>query len=508
MLRTVKTENGMVRGIEAADPRITAFKGIPFAAPPVGENRWRAPQPAANWEGVREAYRFAPISMQSIPGLGDDIYCREWHVDPDIDMDEDCLYLNVWTGAKAADEKRPVLVWFFGGGLQCGYPAEMEFDGERLARRGIVVVSVNYRVNAFGYIAHPQLTKEQPDAPSNFGSLDQQAGLKWVVRNIAAFGGDPKNITIAGQSAGGGSVLSQMACRDNEGLFQKAIIMSAMIRSPYRKGGIGDPEKLESAEKNGAAFFDFLGVKTLEEARKLDAAFIRDRYEEYTKEHPAMFTVLDNRFCVGDPLVLYAEGKCVDVAVMAGNTEDEFHNEIPAANEEELKQMAEELLGERAERFLACPEAHVKTQSGYAPVSGISCTVRSEFLANEKGDKPRKNYYYSFQPDIPGWDNPGTFHSVDLWFFFETLAKCWRPFVGRHYDLARQMCNYWANFISTGDPNGKDADGTDMPYWDSYTEAHRTEMLFTGDGPVTRTNQESDFIKLIIEQIGEMIEGK
>ena len=221
-----------------------------------------------------------------------------------------------------------------------------------------------------------------------------------------------------------------------------------------------------------------------------------------------MFTVLDNCFCVGDPLVLYAAGKCVDVSVMAGHTGDEFHNEIPAANEEEMKKMAEELLGERAERFLACPEAHVKTESGYAPVSGISCTVRSEFLANEKGDKPRKNYYYSFQPDIPGWDNPGTFHSVDLWFFFESLAKCWRPFVGRHYDLARQMCNYWANFISTGDPNGKDADGTDMPYWDSYTEAHRTEMLFTGDGPVVRTNQESDFIKLIIEQIGEMIEGK
>ena len=310
MIRTAKTENGMVRGIEAADPRITAFKGIPFAAPPVGENRWRAPQPAADWEGVREAYRFAPISMQSIPGLGTDIYCREWHVDPQIDMDEDCLYLNVWTGAKDASEKRPVLVWFFGGGLQCGYPAEMEFDGERLARRGIVVVSVNYRVNVFGYLAHPDLTAQQPEAPSNFGSLDQQAGLRWVARNIAAFGGDPGNVTIAGQSAGGGSVLSQMSCKDNEGLFQKAIIMSAMIRSPYRKGGIGDPEKLDSAERNGAAFFDFLGVKTLEEARKLDAAFIRDRYDEYTREHPAMFTVLDNRFCVGDPLVLYAKGEC------------------------------------------------------------------------------------------------------------------------------------------------------------------------------------------------------
>lgn len=502
MIRTAKTENGLVRGIEAADPRITAFKGIPFAAPPVGKNRWRAPQPAENWEGVREAYRFAPVSMQNIPGLGTDIYCREWHVDPETAMSEDCLYLNVWTGAKNLEEKQPVLVWFFGGALQCGYPSEMEFDGERLARRGIVVVSVNYRLNVFGYMAHPELTAAQPEAPSNFGSLDQQAGLKWVERNIAAFGGDPKNVTIAGQSAGGGSVLSQMACRDNEGLFQKAVIMSAMIRSPYGKGGLGKPEELGSAEKNGAAFFDFLGVKTLEEARKLDAVFIRDCYQEYTREHPAMFTVLDNCFCTGDPLELYAEGKCVDVAVMAGNTEEEFLSEIPAADEEELSKMAAELLGKEKERFLACPEAHVRTESGYAPVNGIECTIKSLFLANEKGEKPRKNYYYSFRADIPGWDQPGTFHSVDLWFFFETLAKCWRPFTGRHYDLARQMCNYWANFIRTGDPNGKDGDGKDMPRWDSYAEAHRAEMLFTGEGPVARTNQESEFIKLLIGRIG------
>ena len=141
MLRQVRTENGIVRGIEAADPRITAFKGIPFAAPPIGKNRWRAPQPCESWAGVRDCSRFAPISMQWIPGLGDDIYCREWHVDPEIPMGEDCLYLNVWTKAKKADEKMPVLVWFFGGGLQCGYPAEMEFDGERIARRGIVVVT-------------------------------------------------------------------------------------------------------------------------------------------------------------------------------------------------------------------------------------------------------------------------------------------------------------------------------------------------------------------------------
>lgn len=221
MIRTAKTENGWVRGMEGADPRITAFKGIPFAAPPVGGNRWRAPQPCQNWEGIRDAFRFGPIAVQDTPGLGDDIYCREWHVDPDIAMDEDCLYLNVYTGAKTPAERQPVMVWIYGGALQWGYPAEMEFDGERLARRGVVVVTVNYRLNVFGFLAHPELTGQQPDAPTNFGSLDQQAGIRWVIRNIQAFGGDPDNITIAGQSAGGGSVLSQMACPRNAGLFQK-----------------------------------------------------------------------------------------------------------------------------------------------------------------------------------------------------------------------------------------------------------------------------------------------
>ena len=174
MLRTTKTENGSVRGMPAGNPRITVYRGIPFAAPPVGKLRWRAPQPAANWAGVRDCLEFAPISMQGTPGENpDELYAREWHVDPQIPMDEDCLYLNIWTPAVTGDEKLPVFVWYFGGGFQCGYTAEMEFDGERLARRGMVVVTVNYRVNVFGFFAHPELTAEAPDAPANFGLLDQ-----------------------------------------------------------------------------------------------------------------------------------------------------------------------------------------------------------------------------------------------------------------------------------------------------------------------------------------------
>lgn len=506
MIRVAKTENGLLRGIEAADPRITAFKGIPFAAPPVGKNRWRAPQPAESWKGIREAYRFAPISMQSTPGLGSDVYCREWHVDPEIAMGEDCLYLNVWTGAKNTGERQPVLVWFFGGGLQWGYPAEMEFDGERLARRGVVVVTVNYRINAFGFMAHPELTKEAPEAPANFGSLDQQAGIKWVIRNIEAFGGDPNNITIAGQSAGGGSVLSQMTCPENFGLFHKAVIMSAMIRSPYSEGGIGTPATLEEAEKNGEDFLEFLGAKNLEEARALDAFYIRDKYYEFIQNHPMMMTVLDGKFCVGDPLKLYAEGKHAHVPVMAGNTEDEFPNIIEADSEKALEEMAKEVFGDRADEFLACPESHVKAGNGYAPVSGIECTVKSEFLLNRRDVNPQECYYYRFAPDIPGWDNPGTFHSVDLWFFFETLAKCWRPFVGRHYDLARQMCNYWTNFIKTGNPNGKDSDGTDMPYWNFYSEEHPADMIFGEHGAKIITEEETAFKRLMIEKITERLQ--
>ncbi len=500
MLRQVKTENGWVRGIEAADPRITAFKGIPFAAPPIGKNRWRAPQPCGSWAGVRDASRFAPISMQWIPGLSDDIYVREWHVDPEIPMGEDCLYLNVWTPAKKAEEKLPVLVWYFGGGLQCGYPAEMEFDGERIARRGIVVVTVNYRVGALGFLTHPELTKEQPEAPANFGNLDQQAGLKWVRRNIAAFGGDPAKVTIAGQSAGGGSVMSQLACRDNEGLFRNAVVMSAMIFDPYLRREVGRPEKLKDAEKKGEEFFAFLGVKTLEEARKLDAVTLQRSYEKYMESHIPFFTVQDDLFCVGDPIALYRSGNCVKVTMMAGNTGSEFLNTVEAKNEAELKVEAGRLFGDEAQAFLLCPESRaVLPGQGYAPVSGIECTVKG--LLADKAKQGKKGYAYIFNPDMPGWDNPGTFHSSDLWFWFETLAKCWRPFTGRHYDLARQMCDYFCNFIKTGDPNGEDLCGQELPKWETWSAEKPCTMMFLKDGAAPSADPLTPFKQFISDKI-------
>ncbi len=453
MLRETETKYGRVRGIEAADPRITAYKGIPFAAPPTGELRWRAPRAPKAWDGVRECYRFAPISVQDTPGLGDDLYCREWHVDPDIEMSEDCLYLNVWTPARNKDERLPVVVWFFGGAFQWGYTSEMEFDGERIARRGIVFVSVNYRLAALGFMTHPDLIRNQRDECADFGLLDQQAGLRWVRDNIAYFGGDPDNVTIAGQSAGGGSVMSQIAYPGNEGLFSKAIIQSGIVCGPDGSS-IFKPEPLAQAAKKGEEFLEVLGVKTVEEARKLDALYIRDRYAKYCGEDYSQggfkrrfMTVLDDRFATMDPYEAVAAGRCNNVPIMAGNTADEF----PGMDLE-------------------------------GAIKRLALTRRGNGV-----DKPL--YYYRLDTDIPGDDKPGNFHSVDLWFFFETLAKCSRHFKGVHYDLARVMCDYWCNFVKMGAPMGRARTGSDMPLWSAYEDWNRVSMVFGSDGAHTVTDQ-------------------
>ena len=444
MLRTVKTENGLLRGLTGSDPRVTAFKGVPFAAPPTGERRWKAPSPAENWEGVRYACEFGPISMQDTPGIGEGIYNREWHVDPEIPMSEDCLYLNVWTSAKSTEEKQPVLLWYFGGGFQWGYTAEMEFEGEHLARRGVIVVTAAYRLGAFGFLSHPQITEENPDAPGNFGFLDQQAALRWVRRNIAAFGGDPDRITIAGQSAGGGSVMAQLTCEQNYGDIAGAAVFSGMIRRPKEENSPMRPTSLEQAQKAGEDFFAFLGVSSLEEARAIDAVTLRDQYGLYAQEHPRFWPIIDGVFCKGDSMDRFVSGDRAPVPVFAGNTDDEFR---------------------------------------MGGINIVEHSVKTSFLDAQKNHPESKPmYYYRFAPDIPGWDHPGTFHSVDLWFFFETLGKCWRPFAGRHFDLARQMCDYFANFIKTGNPNGPGWDGEPLPEWQPYRESGRCEMIFGSNG--------------------------
>ena len=483
MLRIVKTENGLVRGIPAADPRVTAVKGIPFAAPPTGALRWRAPQPAADWEGVRDCLEFAPISMQSIPGLDqENIYTREWNVDPKIPMSEDCLYLNVWTPAGSDTDRLPVFVWFFGGALQWGNTAEMEFDGERLARRGIVVVTVNYRLNVFGFFTHPELFEEAPEAPANFGNLDQQFGLFWTRRNIAAFGGDPDRITIGGQSAGGGSVLTQLNCEGNRGAVSRAIVESGIFLDPYQ-----DRMKLtkEEALEQGERFLEYLGVRTVEEARALPAELLRDKNDAFGA---FWGTIPDGVYQTDTYWNNMAAGKFLDVPILTGYTTDEFLSAPAASDPEGLKKEAEERFAGQAEEFLRIvrgkedgTEKTFDEIRAAAQVHSVQLGIRKmhRLLAASGAKQPM--YVYAFGASIPGWDDPGAFHSVDLWFFFETLAKCWRPFTGGHYDLARKMCNYWAEFIKKGDPNGVDADGGKMPEWEAFTEDMPAVMAFRED---------------------------
>ncbi|WP_276358144.1 carboxylesterase/lipase family protein [Cohnella caldifontis] len=501
MLRVVRVENGIVQGLPAADPRITSFKGIPFAAPPVGENRWRAPQPAEDWEGVLKAYEFAPVSMQVRQEIDvNNIYTREWAVEPDIAMDEDCLYLNVWTPANRADEKLPVFVWYFGGGLQVGHTAEMEFDGERIARRGIVVVTINYRLNVFGFLSHPEITAESPEAPANFGHLDQQFATRWVKRNIAAFGGDPDNLTIGGQSAGGGSVMNQLASPQNEGLFQRAIVQSGIFTKLYP--GARTPRflrDLKEAEEDGVRFFEFLGVSSLAEARKLDAVYLRDKMLEYKS---FWGTVVDQAFCVGDAFERFLQNERWKVPVLLGHTSSEFIGAPEVRSLDEFRTMAEGLFGEDADEFLALCDAlsgNLEEAVRKASVCGIEYAIRIAGQANADTGARLPLYYYHFDAEIPGWDRPGAFHSVDLWFFFETLAKCWRPFVGKHYDLARRMCNYWANFIRSGDPNGQDSTGEEMPRWEPYTPEAPYGMRFADTAEFYR-EQPSEIMRFLVRQ--------
>lgn len=465
MLRETKTENGRVRGVVATDARITVYKGIPFAADTSGENRWRPPQPAMNWEGVRDCSEFGPIPMQRTPGADPEaFYAKEWHVDPEVPMGEDCLRANIWTPAKSVDEKLPVMVWIFGGGLQEGYPHEMEFDGERIASRGVILVSIGYRVNVFGLLCHPEITAENPEAPANFAFQDQAYGIAWVKRNIANFGGDPDNITIFGQSAGGFSVLAQMCSPKTEGLFQKGIIESIGGMNPITptvRGMSQDP--LELMEQRGVEFFKKLGVSSLAEARKLDSRTILNKFYE---DYHFWGACIDGKFLTKTLDETVALNEYHNIPFMIGNTKDEFLVTIPGDDEASVDAYIDKEFGDKADEYRAI----VKAMPGdYRTNATVHQMWLGNLMMDELAAKQGRTFYtYVFGPTIPG-DNAGSFHSCDLWFQFETLLKCWRPFDGHHLDLSRKMCNYWTNFAKFGDPNGNDKDGTPMPTWTPYT---------------------------------------
>jgi para-nitrobenzyl esterase len=321
----------------------------------------------------------------------------------------------------------------------------------------------------------------------------------WVKRNIAAFGGDPDNITIGGQSAGGGSVMAQVASPLNKGLFQKAIVDSGLELCPYEPNMFGPNLTLAEAEQIGVKFFEELGVKTLAEARKLDAFYIRDKANA---SRLRFGVVEDGHMITGLSNQLFMKNEVNLVPMLFGHTSTEFPSTPPAKTVEEFREYARSHFGEDAPEFLALCASYndsLTEMKAKSQAQHLEFSIRR--LAHAKavtGDR-HPMWYWVFDPEIPGWDNPGTFHSCDLWFFFETLAKCWRPFKGKHYDLSRMMCNYWANFIRSGDPNGPDADGEDMPLWKPYTEAEPNRIWF-GDTVYTEAKGPRPLMAFLLRQ--------
>lgn len=483
MLRETRTENGLVAGLPGTDARITVYKGIPFAADTSGKNRWRPPQSAENWEGIRKCYEFGPIPMQKTPGEDPEaFYSKEWHVDPEVIMGEDCLRANIWTPAKTGNEKLPVMVWIFGGGYKEGYPFEMEFDGERIASRGVILVSIGYRLNCFGFLCHPEITAENPETPANLGLLDQRYGIAWVKRNIANFGGDPDNITIFGQSAGGGSVMYHLCAPGNEGLFQKAIVQSfGGITPVYPPSPFPKNKTLKEAEKIGQRFFrESLGVETLEEARKLDGKWILQKFLETGLW---LEVVLDGKYVPNEFSDAALSGSMMRVPMIVGHNTGESvsaPNRYGPMDSMTKAHVTQQDIQDWLDRNLGRYGAQYRQTCGGIAGGDDADALTKEMALNTSElrvgmlgkvcqDQGRPIYTYAFGPTIPG-DGAGAFHSCDLWFEFETLMKCWRPFDGHHYDIARKMCNYWTNFAKNGDPNGVDADGTPMPKWEPYTQ--------------------------------------
>lgn len=468
----VKTQNGLVSGIYSNG--VNVFKGIPFAAPPVGELRWKAPQTAANWKGVRKCDTFSASAMQAKPAPFM-MYTAEFLAPPEP-LSEDCLYLNVWTAAKSANEKRPVIVWVHGGGFTGGSGSVPLYDGEDLAKKGVVFVTINYRLGVFGFLAHPELSKEaNGNEVGNYAFLDQIAAFEWVKKNIAAFGGDPNNVTLAGQSAGAFSVNVLMASPLAKGLFHKAIAESGgMFGFSLRMKSIAD------AEQTGVAFAQKLQANSIADLRAKSA-------DEILKAGGGISSpVLDKYVIVGDMYSLFANNKQNDVPLLTGwNAGDRFPSP-KTLTAEEFKADAEKKYGAFANDFLKVyPSAtDAEAKESQLEVSGHMLFGWQNYTWAKLQSKHGKNkaYLYFFKHVPPQHaDKPdfGAFHSAEFGYFLHTLRNWDRPFTAVDIKLEDQMSSYWVNFAKTGNPNAKG-----LPEWKAFDATKPQAMIF-GDVPQT-----------------------
>ena len=471
----IETESGLLTAIAGADGSVHVYKGIPFAAAPVGELRWKPPHPPESWAGVREADEFGDACMQNLPGSRPPWTEEFMHQGA---VSEDCLYLNVWAPAEA--EQRPVLVYVHGGGFQEGSGSVEIYDGEALADQGLVVVTINYRLGVFGFLAHPELRAEsEHDASGNYALLDQIAALEWVRDNIAAFGGDPENVTVAGQSAGAMSVYLLTASPLAAGLFDRAIVQSgpgglaSFGISSLR--GLATP--LEKAEKGGVAFAESKGASSIEELRALSA----DELMAQEDGQPVRFgAVLDGYFLLDDVAQIYEEGQQVDIPMLTGFNADEA-SAFPGygtANVEEFEESARERYGEQADAFLELYPAETDDAAGEA--QKVSMRERGAValarLARERAKTSKTAaYLYYFERGIPWPEYPhfDAFHSGELPYMFDNLDLMDRQWEEVDRSIADAISSYWVNFAATGDPNGDD-----LPMWKPFSRAPNEMMVF------------------------------
>jgi para-nitrobenzyl esterase len=465
----VKTNDGVLEGIDESG--IKVFKGVPFAAPPVGEFRWKAPQPVQKWDGVRKADEFGPNPMQENV-FGDMNFGTS-------KMSEDCLYLNIWTPAKTMDEKLPVFIYFNGGGLMAGSGSEPRYAGLSLARRGIVAITANYREGIFGYFAHPQLSKETSYKGSgNYGFMDQAAAIKWVKDNIAAFGGDPDHITIMGESAGSMSVSALMASPLSRGLIAQAMGSSGSVL------GLRKVSTLAEAEKAGVEMAKKMGCKSLKDLRALSS----EQLMKLAGVKSVPIYNVDGYFFTEQPEQTYAKGEQAQVPCLIGNNSTEM---VPAfimrgkpATIENLKPVVEETFKVSADKLLPLyginTDADIMNMPGYQ-LAGDMFIVYSTWkwmnMQQQTSSKPVYRYIYCHpRPDMVLKDKvaglaggvqdmkdgapvqpkiPGAIHSADIEYEMGTLATntvfAW---TADDYAISDIFESYYANFIKTGNPNG------------------------------------------------------
>lgn len=457
----VRLDTGLISGTSTGSGEVRAFKGVPFAAPPTGDLRWRAPKPAAHWDGVRKADEFGPVCMQGNGGGNQK-------------MGEDCLYLNVWTGAKAANEKLPVMVWIYGGGYSTGSGSQAMYDGEAVAKKGAVVVTLNYRLGALGFFSHPELTKESDRrGAANFGAMDSIAALQWVQKNIAAFGGDPKRVTIFGESAGAGMVANLQTVAEAKGLFERAIGDS----SAWSTATIAQLKTLPEAEEDGVKLSDAVGAKSLADLRAVPAAAI-------LKGGRGNGPIVDGWLIREQPGRVFAEGRQIDVPVLAGSNRDESFGGNPA-NKDQFIEQVHKRFGDLADNFLklypAATDEQARESAFYSGRDEMAFIMRNwARLASKQGKTKSYVYYFTEQPPVlpnargpfaPGPHGSAT-HVSEILYVFNHLDNS-RTWTDADRKVADMMSSYWVNFAAKGDPNGKG-----LPAWPVFDGKSKTAMVF------------------------------